>query len=179
MDRLFRIAGKAALLFSPILFILPFVTAEEAKYVGEDYYGNDINAAVLEANENKRELNYNRQHWYKRTTSKSFKLNPLEKNELEKERLEGALGATASGGQTNVASPELPSKKQSEQIQKDFLQNSTDSDSTVLTNDAVSKFVPETIPAPSSVISHQFPRGDKVTTSGVLSTGTVISNPRP
>lgn len=74
MDRLTLKIGKVAVVLAPIFLILPFALAEDAKYVGEDYYGNDINAAVLEANQNKRQLNYNRQHWYNRTTSKSFEL---------------------------------------------------------------------------------------------------------
>ena len=177
MDRLNL--GKIAIALSPLIFVLPFALAEDAKYVGEDYYENDINAAVLEANQNKRELNYNKQHWYKRTTSKSFQLSPLEKSELEVERLEGALGATAAGGETNVANPELPAKEQSEQVQKDFLQSLTESESATPINGTVQNFIKSDVSAPSPTLTHRFPRGDVVTTSGILSTGTVISSPRP
>ena len=178
MDRLTLKLGKVAVVLAPIFLILPFALAEEAKYVGEDYYGNDINAAVLEANQNKRQLNYNRQHWYNRTTSKSFELDPLPGTELETERLEGALGATAAGGEANIASPDLPAKEQSEQIQKDILQSSvTNVDSTAINTNQETTFEPVTFPTLKS--SHQFPRGDVVTTTGVLTTGTVISTPRP
>lgn len=178
MDRLTLKIGKVAVVLAPIFLILPFALAEDAKYVGEDYYGNDINAAVLEANQNKRQLNYNRQHWYNRTTSKSFELDPLPGTELETERLEGALGATAAGGETNVASPDLPAEEQSEQIQKDILQKtiSTVGPSTINSNQDAT-FEPVTFPSLKS--SHQFPRGDVVTTTGVLTTGTVTSTPIP
>lgn len=179
MDRLTLKIGKVAVVLAPIFLILPFALAEDAKYVGEDYYGNDINAAVLEANQNKRQLNYNRQHWYNRTTSKSFELDPLPGTELETERLEGALGATAAGGETNVASPDLPAEEQSEQIQKDILQNSiaSESDSTLNNSPQNEKFAPPVVPSLRN--SHEFPRGDVVTTIGILSTGTVVSTPRP
>lgn len=179
MDRLTLKIGKVAVVLAPIFLILPFALAEDAKYVGEDYYGNDINAAVLEANQNKRQLNYNRQHWYNRTTSKSFELDPLPGTELETERLEGALGATAAGGETNVASPDLPAEEQSEQIQKDILHNSiaSESDSTLNNSPQNENFAPPVVPSLRN--SHEFPRGDVVTTTGILSTGTVVSTPRP
>lgn len=178
MDRLTLKIGKVAVVLAPIFLILPFALAEDAKYVGEDYYGNDINAAVLEANQNKRQLNYNRQHWYNRTTSKSFELDPLPGAELETERLEGALGVTAAGGETNVANPNLPAEEQSEQVQKDILQNSLTTETSITIN----KPNTETFSAPAiptSKISHQFPRGDRVTTTGIISSGTVTSTPIP
>jgi len=54
------------------LFILPFALAEEGIQIGEDYYGNDINAAVLEAEQNTRKLDYSHTYWYNRSTSESF-----------------------------------------------------------------------------------------------------------
>lgn len=179
MDRLTLKLGKVAVVLAPIFLILPFALAEEAKYVGEDYYGNDINAAVLEANQNKRQLNYNRQHWYNRTTSKSFELDPLPGTELETERLEGALGATAAGGEANIASPDLPAKEQSEQIQKDILQNSIANETDGTPNNKQKNETFRTPVTPTLRSSHQFPRGDVVTTTGILSTGTVTSTPRP
>ena len=179
MDRLISKFGKVAILLAPLFLILPFALAEDAKYVGEDYYGNDINAAVLEADQNKRQLNYNRQHWYNRTTSKSFELAPLAGSELDTERLEGALGATASGGEAIAASPEMPSTKQSEQIQKDFLQESANQGEPTAIDPNPNLLSPVISGTPSLSTSHTFPRGDMVITSGVLSTGTVTSTPRP
>ena len=180
MDRLTLKLGKVAVVLAPIFLILPFALAEEAKYVGEDYYGNDINAAVLEANQNKRQLNYNRQHWYNRTTSKSFELNPLPGTELETERLEGALGATASGGEVNVASPDLPAEEQSEQVQKDILNNTEqmNSNDTDIVSAGENQITPN---APSATFNtyHEFPRGDIVTTKDTVSYGNIISTPRP
>jgi hypothetical protein len=177
MDRLTIKLGKAAIILAPLFLILPFALAEDAKYVGEDYYGNDINAAVLEADQNKRQLNYNRQHWFNRTTSKSFELPPLEQTDLEKEQLPGALGATAAGGEAIDANPELPAKEQAERIQKDLLSNSDDSNNNIGTID---KQYETTTPAVKIFSTyHEFPRGDIVTTKDSVSYGSVISTPRP
>jgi hypothetical protein len=176
MDRLTLKLGKVAILLAPLFLILPFALAEEAKYVGEDYYGNDINAAVMEADQNKRQLNYNKQHWFNRSTSKSFELPQLEGTELEQERLEGALGATAAGG-TKLASPELPSKEQAERIQKDNLQDNTQQASTInLPSNQSLGNIENKLPTNTY---HEFSRGDIVTTNGALSNGSIISTPRP
>lgn len=178
MDRLISKIGKVAILLAPLFLILPFALAEDAKYVGEDYYGNDINAAVLEADQNKRQLNYNRQHWYNRTTSKSFELAPLAGSELETERLEGALGATAAGGEAIAANPEMPSTEQSEQIQKEFLQDSAQQSAPNVTLNPGQTLTggPDVLPTSTY---HEFPRGDIVTTNGTLHQGSITSTPRP
>jgi hypothetical protein len=176
MEWLKSTLGKVVAVLAPILIIFPIALAEEVKYVGEDYYGNDINAAVLEASQNKRQVNYNRKHWYNRTTSRSFELEPLQQQDLDKERLEGALSATASGGEKNPANPELPAEEQSEIIQKEELVKDSPNQVTVTTTPV------ETIRGqyikiiPSITASHM--QGD-TTASNVTSDSIIVSTPRP
>jgi hypothetical protein len=177
MDRI--TLGKIAIVLSPLLIALPFVFAEEAKYVGEDYYGNDINAAVSEATQNKRQVNYKLKYWYNRTTSKSFDLNPLEKDELEIERLEGALGATAAGGAKNVADPDFPAENHSEQIQRGFLASQRYSESTTINDSEKNLSIINSAPLPIVRLRHEHSKGDIVTTNNIISNGTVTSTPRP
>ena len=179
MDRLTIKLGKTAIILAPLFLILPFALAEDAKYVGEDYYGNDINAAVLEADQNKRQLNYNKQHWFNRTTSKSFELPPLAGTDLEKEQLPGALGATAAGGGGSDTSTDMPSKEQANRIQKEFIQDSSSTGNNNEVSSSSKDYSLDPIITPTLKNSHEFPRGDIVTTTGILSSGTVISTPRP
>jgi hypothetical protein len=177
MDRLNFV--KVAVALIPLIFILPLALAEDVKNMGEDYYENDINAAVMEASQNKRELKYNRQHWYNRTTAKSFELNPLKKGELEIERLEGALGKTAAGERSKNTNPEFPAEKQAKQIQKDFLTGDTDSNNTPATTSTATDSIGTNKALPSGELKHEFPRGDVVTTKGITTKGTITSTARP
>jgi hypothetical protein len=171
--------GKIAVALSTSIIVLPFSLAEEAKYIGEDYYGNDINAAVSEATKNKRKVNYDVKYWYNRTTSRSFNLSPLQKNELEIERLEGALEATASGGRKNIVDPEFPAENQSKQIQKDFLATKIDPETTALPTSVNNSLIEISRPLPVFELKHRHSRGDIVTTNNIITSGTVISRPRP
>ena len=176
MDWLKSTSGKVVAVLAPIVIALPIALAEEAKYVGEDYYGNDINAAVLEASQNKRQINHTHKNWYNRTTSRSFGLPQMGSEDMEAERLEGALGATASGAEINQANPELPAEDQSEQVQKDIERNNqpnTPQTPTFVNNVDINTSVP------SGLSIRHFPRGDTVSTHGILSNGTVTSTPRP
>ena len=90
MERISSNLGKVVALFTGIVAtfaILTFALTQDNPHMGEDYYGNDINAAILEANQNKRTVNYINKYWYNRTTSKSFELPIMKKDELEKENL--------------------------------------------------------------------------------------------
>ncbi len=90
--------------------VLPFTLAQDSIYMGEDYYGNNIDGAILEAKQNIRQLDYLQLYWYNRTTVRSFPLPKMKKDAMEKESLEGALGATASGGRVENDGPYLAIK---------------------------------------------------------------------
>jgi len=174
MERYFKKSGKILLVLAPIT-LLSYALAEESIRMGEDYYGNDINAAILEAKQNDRKVNYSNRYWYNRTTSQSFDLPKLTSDALEKERLEGALQPTAAG---KVKTPDaVPDEEQTQTLQQNL--ELTKQESNTLTplqsqqtptQNSV-KFVPE--------ISHTFPRGDSVTTRGMVTSGTITSTPRP
>jgi hypothetical protein len=176
MEWLKSSTGKIVAVLAPIVLALPIALAEEAKYVGEDYYGNDINAAVLEASQNKRQINHTHKNWYNRTTSRSFGLPPLQASDLEEERLEGALSATASGPERNPANPELPSEEQSEIIQKEDLTQDTQSPQTVSIRPVQSIQGEYVKVIPSIQGSHQI--GD-TSANTVSSQSIIVSTPRP
>jgi len=176
MEWLKSSSGKIVAVLAPIVLALPIALAEEAKYVGEDYYGNDINAAVLEASQNKRQINHTHKNWYNRTTSRSFGLPPLQASDLEEERLEGALTATASGPERNPANPELPSEEQSEIIQKEDLV-SDPQPTTSITIQPIQSIQGEYIKViPTIQASHL--KGDTAA-NNVSSQSIIVSTPRP
>ena len=159
------------------LFILPFSLAEEGIRIGEDYYGNDINAAVLEAEQNTRKLDYSHTYWYNRSTSESFNLPKMEFEDLDETNLEGALGSTAAGGELteNIAGNERITTIDQDNKNAELIQ------STQPSNISLRAVEPE--PEPFNLILehnvHKFPNGDTVTTEGVYSGTILISTPRP
>jgi len=175
MDRFFFISRKLLLILAPICLVLPIVFAEDSIRMGEDYYGNDIDAAISEAKQNNRKVNYSNRYWYNRTTSKSFDLPKLGSKELEKERLEGALQPTAAGkiNTTNT----VPDEDQTLVVQKNLELNEQENQTGNI-EAAPIEVAPRNIYI-SPDISHVFSRGDKVSTSGIINTGTVTSTPRP
>ena len=174
MERILIKSGKFLLVLAPLSLLLPFALADDAVRMGEDYYGNDINAAVLEAQRNDRKVNYSNRYWYNRTTSKSFDLPKLGSDDLEQERLEGALQATAAG---KVSTPDdVPDEEQTRTLQTNLDQLPEQEASVTLQAPAVippsgEKFVP--------LIFHEFPRGDTVTTENLTTNGNITSTPRP
>lgn len=80
------IAGLAAL--------SPFINSEPRN---EAYYSTEIDDAVAHAKRNPVDKRYVGSSWYNRTTSKSFALPKLMNKEMDKEVIEGAVGATAAG----------------------------------------------------------------------------------
>lgn len=62
-----------------------------------DYYSNDLDAAVKNAEESPSNMQYVGNRWYNRTTSKSFDFPKLLNKEMSIEVVDGALDATASG----------------------------------------------------------------------------------
>lgn len=174
MERYFKKSGKILLVLAPIT-VLSLAIAEESIRMGEDYYGNDINAAILEAQQNQRKVNYSNRYWYNRTTSQSFDLPKLSSDALEKERLEGALQPTAAG---KAQSPNaIPDEEQAQTLQQNLELSKQDPNSPATPQTQPSpvgnspQFVPE--------VSHTFPRGDSVTTRGMVTNGSITSTPRP
>lgn len=170
---------KVIAVLAAIVTVLPFALAEEpVGRVGEDYYGNDINAAVLEANQNPRQLNYSTQYWYKRSTSKSFKLPNMKSADMEKERLEGALAATASGevSTPNPANPDLPQSEQAE-LEQTRIQLKEKNTSQVLPPSQITELPPDnTSFSPSISYDHLIGR---TTATNIVSEGTVVSSELP
>ncbi len=175
MERFSSHFYKIIALLAPII-LLPFALADESIPIGEDYYGNDIDAAITEAKQSKRKGNYDNRYWYNRTTSESFALPKMQADALEKERLEGALGVTQAGEQNDPDQKSveneqaIASQQDNVNTQKNTVQQS-------------SRFQP--INTPSIIIrqlpsatSHQHAQG-KITTQGVMSVGTITSTARP
>lgn len=167
---------KVIAVLAPIVTILPFALAEEpAGRIGEDYYGTDISAAILEANQNPRKLNYDNQFWYNRSTSKSFELPDMGSEDMEKERLEGALGATAAG-ERNEANPELPGEEQAQLEQTRLTQNEKE------TNQQQPQGQAPVLQLEQSRILNKIefihPQG-RITTTGITSQGTITATSRP
>jgi hypothetical protein len=175
MERILIKSGKILVLFFPICLLLPFALAEDSIRMGEDYYGNDINAAILEAKQNDRNVNYANRYWYNRTTSQSFDLPKLGSQALEQERLEGALQPTAAG---KVSTPDnIPGDAQAQTLQKN-LEQTKPNQKTQITRQAPPA-IPESNAKFTAEIFHEFPRGDTVRTNNLTTNGTITSTPRP
>lgn len=171
----FTIFFRRNILAAFTFFLIHESFANDTIRMGEDYYGNNIEAAVLEAQQNNRKVSYNNKYWYNRTTSRSFSLPPLNPQELEQSQLDGALLPTASGGnlEENESETFLLEKRKLELNQNEVINNQE--------NIQASE---QTIPQEKPLyyvpfISHEFTRGDKVETRGILSNSTIISTPRP
>jgi hypothetical protein len=183
MERFTLRLGKIAAILTGLiatLVVLPFALADDSERLGEDYYGNNIDAAILEANQNKRTVNYTNKYWYNRTTSKSFELPNLAKDELEKENLPGALGATAAGNVNTAASLDPTENDQMGLVQKSNAQSQEQqrtSNANRSTN--TSNPVIDLQPAPIADISYTHPRGDMVSTQDIRASTILISTPKP
>ena len=179
MERKYSRIGKLIAVLAP-LSILPFALAEDGIRIGEDYYGNDINAAVLEASQNSRKLNYSHTYWYNRSTSESFNLPKMESSDLDKTNLEGALGATAAGGDLSTAEENIAGSDQVTTIDQDN-KNSEMLSPTQVSNIGLNAKQVEPVPINLIIeqVVHHFPNGDTVTTEGIYSGSVLISTPRP
>lgn len=179
MERISSGFCKVVAVLAP-LTILPLALAEDSVRVGEDYYGNDINAAVLEASQNTRRLDYSHTYWYNRSTSESFSLPKMQSNDLEGSNLPGALGATAAGGDISAIQEDVAGVDQITTIEQNN-KNSEQLQSTQAQN--ISLGNTEVTPEPFNLILeqsvHQFPNGDTVTTQGIYSGSVLTSTPRP
>lgn len=153
--------------------VTPFSLASDVIYIGEDYYGDNIDAAILEAKQNKREGNYKNKYWYNRTTSRSFSLPKLNSYELEQTQLKGALQPTAAGADSH------PTKNKD-----DFLFNpqlSERKENPINRVNLKKENEPSFSAGPVIVqdITHEFSRGTKVTTQSIISDSTIVSTPKP
>ncbi|MCP5326309.1 MAG: hypothetical protein H7A09_08280 [Oceanospirillaceae bacterium] len=146
---------------------------------GNDYYKNDIDAAIREARENPRAQHFSARQWYERTTAESFEFPPLMGSEMEAAVVEGGIGASAAGDNKNTG--ELSEKNQVEQVNNEQAQN--DQNIRTKINTSVNPQQPEAqtsgyrVDVNSSF--YTFPGGDSVSTSGIYSDGTFTSNKRP
>ena len=153
---------KVIALLTPIV-ILPFALADEMQAVGEDYYGNDIHAAILDAN----------RYWYNRTTERSFALPKLPSKDLEATSLEGAIGVTAAGpvsANPNSASDLLPPTELTENNRNLKDANQPPAAQTEAVKLEKSQFTP--------LIQHDFSQGT-MSVQGTVASGTITSTPRP
>lgn len=149
--------------------------------MGEDYYQNDIDSAVREAERNRRskQFDYSNRYWYNRTTAKSFELPQLDSEDLEETSLEGAINPTAAG-EANIAQPDLPENEQADLVQDEI--EVTDQQQKVDQPQQAA----QPIAAPIQIgpvlvideIEHHFPQGRTVNVQGVYSAGTLTSTPR-
>lgn len=182
MDRSFL----SGILVAGSLMALTFsVTDAQDQYVpiDEDYYQNDIDSAVREAQRNQRNsgFDYSNRYWYNRTTAESFGLPQMGSDDLENARLEGALNPSASGGQTDVAQPDLPNDEQADLVQTNI--DSEEQQQTINQQSQLQRPIDNIENTGPTLVIDQlentFPRGDTVNVRGVYSSGTLVSTPRP
>lgn len=88
--------------------ILSSLTASAVSPKHDEYYSDDIFTAIEEAKHRTHHYNYSRSKRYNRTTSQSIQLPRLLNKEMDKEVVEGAVGATAAGDNrtTDVSRPQ-------------------------------------------------------------------------
>lgn len=181
MDRSFL----SGILVAGSLMVLTFSATDAQDQhvrIDEDYYQNDIDSAVREAERNRRNNNfdYSNRYWYNRTTAESFELPQMGADDMDDARLEGALNPSAAGGQADVAQPDLPDDEQAE-----LVQTGIESEEQQQITEQQSQFQ-QPIQAPENTgpvliveqIQHTFPRGDTVNVQGVYSSGDFTSTPR-
>ncbi|EAT12028.1 hypothetical protein HF888_04360 [Bermanella marisrubri] len=169
--------GKVFAVLVIAIIALPFALAEDYIPIGEEYYGNDIDAAIREAKQNDRTGNYNKKYWYNRTTSKSFALPKLQSDDLEKARLEGALGATAAGKPDDKS---LPDDENSTRLAEE-LRRITEEESNNLTDNQpvdAADVLRQRFQTYDQIQS-ELPSGAIMSTEGITNIGTVNSTPRP
>lgn len=63
----------------------------------DQYYSDDIFTAIEEAKQRTHHYDYSRAHRYNRSTSQSIQIPRLLNSEMDKQVIEGAVGATAAG----------------------------------------------------------------------------------
>ncbi|SIS84545.1 MAG: hypothetical protein C9355_14660 [Thalassolituus maritimus] len=75
-------------------------TSEDFRKAQDDYYANDLDAAINEARERTHHYDYSSEFRYERTTSQSIRFSRMLNNELEQQRIETASLAPTSAGNT-------------------------------------------------------------------------------
>lgn len=180
MDRSFL----TGVLVAGTLMIVTFSAsdAEDQRVrMDEDYYQNDIDSAVREAERNRRSksFDYSNRYWYNRTTAESFELPQLGSDDLDDTMLEGAIGSTAAG-EANIAQPDLPENEQADLVQ-DKMEVADQQEKVDQPSQALRPIEPPAQIGPVLVvdeIEHRFPQGETVNIQGVWSSGSLTSTPR-
>ena len=79
-------------------------TSEDFRKAQDDYYANDLDAAINEARERTHHYDYSSEFRYERTTSQSIRFSRMLNTELEQQRIETASLAPTSAGAAPEAS---------------------------------------------------------------------------
>ncbi len=79
-------------------------TSEDFRKAQDDYYANDLDAAITEARERTHHYDYSSEFRYERTTSQSIRFSRMLNTELEQQRIETASLAPTSAGAAPEAS---------------------------------------------------------------------------
>lgn len=169
--------GKV-LLFIGVSILASFALADDEAYrVSDDYYKNDIDAAIHEAKQNPRAFNYSHKIWYERTTAESFEFPPLVNSEMEETRLEGAVRASAAG--ENATENIDINNIQASQISTGQQQNEQDLRARTTNNDTLPEIPSADFKLDVNSSNSSFSGGASVSSSGIYSSSTLISSPRP
>ena len=82
-------------------------TPEDFRKAQDDYYANDLDAAISEARERTHHYDYSSEFRYERTTSQSIRFSRMLNTELEQQRIETAsLAPTSAGSHPESSSPD-------------------------------------------------------------------------
>lgn len=164
------------LLFTGLSIFATFAFADDEAYrVSDDYYKNDIDAAIHDAKQNPPTFNYANKIWHKRTTAESFEFPPLVSSEMEATRLEGGINASAAGAAAkntdinNIHASQISAEQQNEQELRARATN----------NDTLPEVRAQDFKLDVNSGSSTFSGGASVSTSGIYSGSTLISSPRP
>lgn len=168
-------SGRLLLFFFTML-ITPLGLTDSSGRADEDYYKNDIDAAIREAKQNPRQFNYAEKSWYKRTTAESFEFPPLMGSEMDAAVVEGGINPSAAGAAQTSAS-----ELQAVQVSNEQSQNDQNIRTSITSKTSPTQ--PDTVPAEYKVNvnigTYTFSGGDSVSTSGIYSSSTLTSSTRP
>jgi hypothetical protein len=166
------------LLFTGLSIFATFAFADDEAYrVSDDYYKNDIDAAIHDAKQNPPMFNYANKVWYKRTTAESFEFPPLVSSEMEETRLEGGINPSAAG--EKAADNTDINNIHASQISAEQQQNEQELRTRATNNDTLPEVRAQDFKLDVNSGSSTFSGGASVSTSGIYSGSTLISSPRP
>lgn len=97
-------------------------TSEDFRKAQDDYYANDLDAAINEARERTHHYDYSSEFRYERTTSQSIRFSRMLNNELEQQRIETAsLAPTSAGNTTETGQIDAADSTQDDTPAVDFI----------------------------------------------------------